>query len=107
MAGSTSRPAATPSFELPITLTFEEPIGHITAHATWFGRDDARVVMIGVDADGRPQRDGITIERLPPRGWQVLSVFVGLIRSSSRASSGTPPTSQHFQMVKYQPESTP
>lgn len=66
-----------PDVELPITLSFEEPIGSITAHATAPARDDAPVEMTGVDADGRPLRDTITIERLPPGDWQVLSVFVG------------------------------
>ena len=66
-----------PTVELPVTLTFEEPIGYITAHATALSRDDAPVEMIGVDTDGRPLRDAITIDQLPPGEWQVLSVFVG------------------------------
>ena len=66
-----------PSVELPITLTFEEPVGYITAHAAGPDKDDAPVEMAGVAADGRPLRGVIVIERLPPGDWQVLSIFVG------------------------------
>ena len=66
-----------PSIDLPITLTFEEPIFHITAYATSTGRNDAPVEMIGVDVDGRPLRHEITIEQLPAGDWQVLLVDVG------------------------------
>lgn len=66
-----------PGVGLPMTLTFEEPIGYITAHAMAPDRDDAPVEMTGVDAEGRPMRDAITITRLPPGQWQVLTVYVG------------------------------
>jgi hypothetical protein len=66
-----------PGVEVPITLTFQEPIGYITAHVTAPDRDDAPVEMTGVDADARPLLDAVTIGRLPPGDWQVLTIFVG------------------------------
>lgn len=63
-----------PTVQLPVTLTFEEPIGHITAHVSALTTDDGAVTLIGADADGVPLAQTIRIEEWPEGDWQWLTV---------------------------------
>lgn len=79
--------ADNPTVQLPVTLTFEEPISHITAHVAAIGRDDGPVALIGADAQGVPLKDTITIEEWPEGDWQWLTVSVGLPEEVSVGAS--------------------
>ena len=67
-----------PVTTLPITLTFEEPISHITAEVAALDRDWVSVELIGADAQGRTSNDTIRITQLPPGEWNALYVSIGM-----------------------------
>jgi len=69
--------ADNPTVQLPVTLTFEEPISHITAHVSATGQDDHPVTLIGADADGVPLEDTIRIRDLPEGDWEWLTISAG------------------------------
>jgi len=66
-----------PIVELPVRLTFAEPITHITAFVSATGRDDQPVALIGADEDGVPREGAISIQDWPDGLWQWLTVSVG------------------------------
>lgn len=80
-----------PMVELPITLTFEQPITHVSAEVTSLVRDWEAVQLIGADADGRPSTQTIRIDRLPPGDWEGLIVSVGMADEVSVAAAWTLP----------------
>lgn len=67
-----------PVVELPVTLTFEQPVRHVTAQVSSTVRDWQDVELTGADAEGRPSTQTIRIARLPPGHWDALIVSVGM-----------------------------
>ncbi len=85
--GAIDLEADNPTVQLPITLTFEEPITHVTAHVSAITSDDGPVTLIGADADGVPLTQTIRIEEWPDGEWQWLTVSVAMAGEVSVGAS--------------------
>ncbi len=75
--GGVSLPPDLPDVQLPVTLTFEEPIGHVTAAVSATGQEDQPVTLIGATAEGSPLGATIRIQEWPDGEWKWLIVSAG------------------------------
>lgn len=75
--------ADNPTVRLPVTLTFAEPIGSITAHVSAIGQDDKPVTLIGATAEGIALEDTVTIQAWPEGEWEWLAVSAGFAEEVS------------------------